>query len=58
MWKCRSCGLEIMFRAVTPELDADGCYFLCPGCQNRNTLVNVGGGRDEDGIQLAQPTDE
>ena len=47
-----------MFRAVTPELDADGCYFLCPGCQYRNALVNVGGGGENDSIQLAQPTEE
>jgi len=55
MWKCRGCGLEIMFRAVTPEVDQVGCYFLCPGCGYRNALVNVGG--DDGPIALAQPTD-
>lgn len=52
MWTCRSCGLEIMFRAVEPEIDGDGCFFLCPGCNHRNALVNVGGKSGD--IALAQ----
>ena len=38
MWKCMACGLEMMFRAVTPEVDEAGCYFLCIGCGHRNGL--------------------
>lgn len=56
MWTCRHCGLEVMFRAVTPELDADGCYFLCPGCEHRNKLVNQAEDGDES-IALGQPDD-
>jgi len=33
-----ACGLEMMFRAVTPEVDEAGCYFLCIGCGHRNGL--------------------
>lgn len=55
MWTCRSCGLAIMFRAAEPEIDEEGCYFLCPGCQHRNALVNVGWGAEDDPITLAQP---
>lgn len=41
MWKCVHCRLEIMFRAVEPEIDQGGIYFLCLGCSLRNMLVNV-----------------
>jgi hypothetical protein len=44
-----------MFRAVLPEIDGEGCYFLCPGCGHRNALVNVGG--ESGDIALAQPRD-
>lgn len=54
MWKCNSCGLLVMFRAVEPEVDEYGFYFLCLGCGHRNELVNVEPGRD--GLALAQPT--
>jgi len=54
MWKCQHCGLEVMFSAVQPEIDDEGCYFVCPGCDGRNKLVNVGP-RDGDHIALAQP---
>lgn len=53
MWKCRACGLEMMFRAVTPEVDERGFFFLCLGCGHRNRLVNVGCGE----IALAQAGD-
>lgn len=55
MWTCKSCGLLVMFKAVEPEIDEEGIYFLCPGCDARNKLVNVdprGGG-----IVLGQPAD-
>jgi DNA-directed RNA polymerase subunit RPC12/RpoP len=52
MWKCTNCGLLIMFKAVTPEIDAEGIYFLCAGCGYRNKLINVGAGED---VALAQP---
>lgn len=55
MWKCTRCGLELMFRAVTPEIDQDGCYFLCVGCGHRNPLVNIGG--PDDNIALVQPSE-
>lgn len=54
MWQCRQCGLEVMFRAVEPEIDEAGCFFLCPGCGHRNALVNVAKPGDE-AIALAQP---
>jgi hypothetical protein len=43
-----------MFQAVTPEVDGNGCFFLCPGCGARNALVNVAKPGDE-AIALAQP---
>lgn len=55
MWTCKSCGLLVMFSAVDPEIDTRGCYFLCPGCEHRNTLINVD--RSGDGVALAQPLD-
>ncbi len=44
-----------MFRAVDPEVDEEGCFFICPGCKARNPLVNVGRGGPEDPLELAQP---
>lgn len=52
MWKCRGCNLGVMFTAVEPEVDEDGCFFLCPGCGHRNALVNFGKGDD---VALGQP---
>lgn len=57
MWKCRNCGLEIMTSAIDPEVDEAGCFFRCPGCDHRNTLVNVGPYGDEDPVALRQPDD-
>lgn len=54
MWTCRRCGLKVMFRAVEPEVDELGCYFICPGCEHRNKLVNVAVEGDES-IALGQP---
>lgn len=55
MWTCRDCGLEILFGAVEPEADAEGFYFMCPGCDARNELVNIGGTGDGDPVKLIQP---
>lgn len=44
-----------MFSAATPEVDNDGCYFICLGCGHRNALVNVSKSPDE--TALAQPDD-
>ena len=55
MWTCRHCGLLVMFKSVEPEIDEDGCYFICPGCKARNPLVNVGKKGPDDPIELAQP---
>lgn len=52
MWTCKSCGLEMLFKAVEPEIDQVGCFFLCIGCGHRNVLSNVGGASGE--IALAQ----
>lgn len=54
MWKCRKCLADVEFAAVEPEVDNDGCYFICPGCGYRNALFNVGGGGDDDPIALTQ----
>jgi DNA-directed RNA polymerase subunit RPC12/RpoP len=54
MWKCRKCFADVEFAAVEPEVDNDGCYFICPDCGNRNALFNVGGGGDDDPIALTQ----
>lgn len=57
MWTCVNCGLEIMFQAVEVEIDRDGCFFICPGCKERNKLINVAQDGDE-AICLAQPSDQ
>lgn len=41
MWTCIHCRLGVMFRAVMPEIDEDGIYFICLGCSGRNPLINV-----------------
>lgn len=41
MWKCRKCKSRWLFAQVTPKVDANGLYFLCPECGHRNILVNV-----------------
>lgn len=57
MWRCRNCGLEVLFSAVEPEIDEVGCFFRCRGCDHRNKLINVGPYGDEDPITLAQTDD-
>lgn len=54
MWTCRSCQLAMMFKAVQPEVDGDGYYFICIGCGHRNALVNVSAD-PADHTALAQP---
>jgi len=54
MWTCRHCGLEVLFSAAQPDVDEDGCYFLCPGCGGRNTLINMAKDGDDD-IVFGQP---
>lgn len=54
MWKCKACGLLVMFQAAEPEVDEKGIYFLCPGCGVRNELVNVARPGDES-LALGQP---
>ncbi len=55
MWKCVHCGLQVTSESVEPQVDNDGCHFICPGCHKRNPLVNVGGSGPDDSIILAQP---
>lgn len=54
MWKCKACGLLVMFSAVDPEVDENGIYFLCPGCGHRNKLTNQARSGD-DALVLGQP---
>ncbi len=54
MWICIQCGLEVMSGEVAPEVDADGYYFICPGCDTRNPLVNLAKDGNED-LVLGQP---
>ncbi|MDB5764998.1 MAG: hypothetical protein JWQ21_3993 [Herminiimonas sp.] len=42
MWTCRKCRTQWEFSRLTPEIDNDGCHFICPVCNNRNPLINVG----------------
>lgn len=55
MWTCRACGLSVMFRAVVPEVDEEGIFFLCMGCGHRNTLERDL--RDAEGLTLFQPNE-
>lgn len=55
MWTCRNCGLSILPGSVKPEIDGDNFYFVCPGCDAQNELVNVGGNMDGEAAQLIQP---
>lgn len=52
MWKCRNCQSPWLFARVTPEVDGDGIYFICPACKHRNTLINVA---DDGYTVLMQP---
>jgi len=47
MWICRKCNAEWEFSQVNPSIDKVGCYFRCPTCNHRNTLVAMQDGPDE-----------
>lgn len=56
MWICTHCGSEVAQSDVEIDVDhEEGCYFICPSCEARNPLVNVGGGGADDEITLIQP---
>jgi hypothetical protein len=55
MWTCRHCGLEVLFRAVDPQVDEAGYFFVCPGCDGRNTLIRVGRTGPRDPVKFEQP---
>ena len=42
-----------MFKAVQPEIDAEGVHFICLGCKGRNPLINAS--KYPEFIELAQP---
>ena len=58
MWKCGDCRCDVVFDSVEPEVDNDGCYFICPECGARNPLINVGPSMygEPDSLILAQPS--
>lgn len=41
MWKCIECRQKVPTDLVDPEVDSDGCFFVCPECGCQNPLVNV-----------------
>lgn len=43
MWTCRSCNAFCTLQTAKATLDAQGLNFICPICQHRNVLINVGG---------------
>lgn len=53
MWKCIYCQRDVLFKAVQPEFDNEGFYFICPGCKGRNPLENASEPGDE-GLSLGQ----
>lgn len=56
MWTCTQCGIDVAQSNVEIDVDKQGgCYFVCPGCEAHNRLVNVGGGCADDEISLIQP---
>lgn len=58
VWKCGGCQEHVIAEQLQPEVDADGCYFICPECDARNPLINVArdfGGKPGD-IWLVQPS--
>ena len=42
MWNCMRCTARLAFSSCKPAIDSFGCYFLCPRCNYRNVLKNVG----------------
>lgn len=58
VWRCGECQENVIAEGLQPEIDEEGCYFVCPNCSARNPLVNVAasmGGEPGD-IWLAQPS--
>lgn len=51
MWTCRKCAAQYALRDVKATLDADGLNFICPICQHRNALINIG----TDHLYVVQP---
>jgi NAD-dependent SIR2 family protein deacetylase len=54
MWKCIRCFAEVSFGEVDAEIDDFGIFFLCPYCDRRNELVNVGGDSEDSTAVLKQ----
>jgi Zn finger protein HypA/HybF involved in hydrogenase expression len=52
MWKCKQCETPVQFTSINPAIDNGGLHFICPTCQARNILINVGEGEY---IELMQP---
>jgi hypothetical protein len=42
MWTCRNCNACFTFDQVEAQIDGGGYFFICPGCDYRNKLVNTG----------------
>lgn len=42
MWKRARCGVDVKFNNCEPTIDSIGRFFLCPRCNFRNKLENVG----------------
>ena len=55
MWTCRHCGMSVPSQAIEPEEDSEGYYFVCPGCEGRNSLMNAGDDDQESEAGLFQP---
>lgn len=51
MWTCRRCQAQFELQDVKATLDAQGLNFVCPLCQHRNKLINVG----TDHLHVVQP---
>jgi hypothetical protein len=57
MWNCRNCNARFAFGEVEPQIDDEGFFFVCPGCDYRNKLADIN--RDAAGRpQLVQRDDE
>jgi hypothetical protein len=56
MWTCRNCNARFAFDEVEPQIDEEGFFFICLGCDYRNKLADIG--RDAAGRpQLVQRDD-
>ncbi|SDR52702.1 hypothetical protein SAMN05445850_5526 [Paraburkholderia tuberum] len=42
MWTCRNCNVRFALGEIEPQIDEEGFFFICPGCDYRNKLVNIG----------------